>query len=108
MAALKTSFDAGTASAATPPPVAGAGSLPLAEAIVGSWRSGPIGVTFAADGTMTTDLPGGHGQAGRWSVDGDGHLHAQFTGRDLAGQAWVAGDTLTIQEDGQGRQFQRA
>ena len=108
MAALETTFDAGTTSAVTPPPAGGAGSLPLAQAIVGSWRSGPIGVTFAADGTMTTNLPGGRDQAGQWSVDGDGHLHAQFMGRDLAGEAWVAGDTLTIQEDGQGRQFQRA
>ena len=106
MAALGQSFQAGTSAAATPPPAA-AGAPPLAEAIVGSWRSGPIGVTFAADGSMTTKLPGGHDQAGRWSVDGDGHLHAQLMGRDMAGKAWVAGDTLTIQEDGQGRQFQR-
>jgi hypothetical protein len=108
MAALKTSFDVGNVTAATPPPAGGAGSPPLAQAIVGSWRTGPIGVTFAADGTMTTSLPGGHNQAGRWSVDADGQLHAQFAGRDLAGAAWVAGDVLTIQEDGQGRQFQRA
>jgi hypothetical protein len=107
LAALKTSFEAGTTTAAAPPP-APAGGPQLAESIVGSWRSGPIGVTFAAGGTMTTDLPGGHGQAGQWSVDGNGHLHAQLMGRDMVGVAWVAGDTLTIQEDGQGRQFQRA
>ncbi|HLY14736.1 MAG TPA: hypothetical protein VKR24_10320, partial [Candidatus Limnocylindrales bacterium] len=64
MAALGQSFQAGTTAAATPPPAA-AGAPPLAEAIVGSWRSGPIGVTFAADGSMTTKLPGGHDQAGR-------------------------------------------
>jgi hypothetical protein len=107
MAALKTSLEAGTTTAAAPP-VAAAGQPPLALAIVGSWRSGPIGVSFAADGSMTTNLPGGHAQAGRWSVDANGQLHAQFMGRDLAGEAWVTGDTLTIQEDGQGRQFQRA
>jgi hypothetical protein len=108
MAALKTSFEAGVTGAAAPPAASTRDPRPLAESIVGSWRSGPIGVTFAAGGTMTTDLPGGHGQAGQWSVDGSGQLHAQFMGRDMVGEAWVAGDTLTIQEDGQGRQFQRA
>jgi hypothetical protein len=108
MAAIESSFKAGVTAGATPPPADGRDSRPLAESIVGSWRSGPIGVTFAAGGMMTTDLPGGHGQAGQWSVDGSGHLHAQFMGRDMVGEAWVAGDTLTIQEEGQGRQFQRA
>ena len=57
---------------------------------------------------MTTDLPGGHGQPGRWSVDASGELHAQFAGRDMAGEAWVSGSTLTITVDGEARQFQRA
>ncbi len=108
MAALDSSMNAGVTAGATAPPADGRDPRPLAESIVGSWRSGPIGVTFAAGGTMTTALPGGHGQAGRWSVDGNGHLHAQFMGRDMVGEASVAGDTLTIQEDGQGRRFQRA
>lgn len=107
MAALKTSFEAGGAAAAAPPPAATLDPRPLAEAIVGTWQAGPIGVTFVADGTMTTHLPGGHDQAGRWSVDAGGQLHAQLGGRDQVGQAWVAADKLTISEDGQGRLFQR-
>jgi hypothetical protein len=106
MAALRTSLDTGTG-AATPPPGT-RDPRPLAEAIVGAWRAGPISVTFAADGTMTTDLPGGHGQPGRWTVDAAGELHAQFAGRDMAGEAWVSGTTLTIKADGEAREFQRS
>ena len=107
MAAMKSSIEAGSKAAAVQPPAGALDPRPLAEAIVGTWQTGPIGVTFLADGTMTTQLPGGHSQAGHWSVNADGELHAQFAGRDQAGKAWVAGDTLTLSEDGQGRQFQR-
>jgi hypothetical protein len=107
MAALKSSIEAGSKAAAVEPPASALDPRPLAEAIVGTWQAGPIGVTFLADGTMTTHLPGGHSQPGRWSVTADGELHAQFAGRDQAGKAWVAGDTLTLSEDGQGRQLQR-
>jgi hypothetical protein len=106
MAALKTSFEAGTGAAAPPPDARD--QRPLAEAIVGAWRAGPIAVTFAADGTMTTDLPGGHGQPGRWSVDASGELHAQFAGRDMSGEAWVSGTTLTIKAEGEAREFQQS
>ncbi|HEY2887451.1 MAG TPA: hypothetical protein VGJ17_02465 [Candidatus Limnocylindrales bacterium] len=108
MAALKTSFEAGVTGAAAAPPAGGRDARPLAETIIGSWRAGPIAVSFAADGTMTTDLPGGHGQPGRWSVDAGGELHAQFAGRNMASEAWVSGSTLTITVDGEARQFQRA
>ena len=106
MAALETSFQAGTGAVAPAPETRD--PRPLVEAIIGSWRAGPISVSFAADGSMTTDLPGGHGQPGRWSVDAAGELHAQFAGRDMAGEAWVSGSTLTIKADGEARQFQRA
>jgi len=107
MASLQSSLEAGAKAAAVPPPPGALDPRPLAEAIVGTWQTGPIGVTFNTDGTMTTHLPGGHSQAGRWSVDAGGQLHAQFAGRDQSGTAWVAGDTLTLSEDGEGRQFQR-
>ena len=107
MASLRSSMEADSKAAAVPPPAGALDPRPLAEAIVGTWQTGPVGVTFNADGTMTTHLPGGHSQAGRWSVGADGQLHAQFAGRDQSGKAWVAGDTLTLSEDGEGRQFQR-
>jgi hypothetical protein len=108
MATLKKSIDQAAAVAAIAPPAGELDPRPLAEAIVGTWQTGPISVTFAADGTMTTTLPAGQGQPGHWSVDSGGQLHAQFGGRDQVGEAWVAGDTLTIKEGGEGRQFQRA
>jgi hypothetical protein len=108
MATLKKSIDQAAAVAAIPPPAWELDPRPLAEAIVGTWQTGPISVTFAAGGTMTTTLPAGQGQPGHWSVDSGGQLHAQFGGRDQVGEAWVAGDTLTIKEGGEGRQFQRA
>lgn len=106
MATLKKSID--QAAAAIAPPAGELDPRPLAEAIVGTWQTGPISVTFAAGGTMTTTLPTGQGQPGHWSVDSGGQLHAQFGGHDQVGEAWVAGDTLTIKEGGEGRQFQRA
>jgi hypothetical protein len=108
MATLKKSIDQAAAVAAIAPPAGELDPRPLAEAIVGTWQTGPISVTFAADGTMTTTLPTGQGQPGHWSVDSGGQLHAQFGGRDQVGEAWVAGDTLTIEEGGEVRQFQRA
>jgi hypothetical protein len=108
MATLKKSFDQAAAAAAIAPPARELDPRPLAEAIVGTWQTGPISFTFAADGTMTTTLPTGQGQPGHWSVDSGRQLHAQFGGRDQVGEAWVAGDTLTIKQGGEGRQFQRA
>jgi hypothetical protein len=108
MAELKASMEQGLVPAATPPDPAARDPRPLAEAIVGTWRAGPIGLTFGSDGSLTTAMPAGHDLAGRWSVDRGGQLHAQIAGRDLTGEAWVAGDTLTIKEGSEGRQFQRA
>jgi hypothetical protein len=108
MAELKASMEQGLTAAAAPPDPSTQDPRPLAEAIVGSWRAGPIGLTFGSDGSLTTAMPAGHDLAGRWSVDSGGQLHAQIAGRDLVGQAWVAGNTLTIKEGNEGRQFQRA
>jgi hypothetical protein len=107
MAVLRKGFQAGVVPGTVEAPADEHDQPPLAGAILGTWRAGPISVTFAADGTMTTDLPGGRGQPGRWSIDASGELHAQFAGRDTAGEAWVSGTTLTIKADGEARQFQR-
>jgi len=107
MAELRKGFQEGVVPATVEPSAEQANEPPLAEAIVGAWRAGPISVTFAADGTMSTVLPGGRDQPGHWSVDASGELHAQIAGRDMAGEAWVSGTTLTIKADGEARQFQR-
>jgi hypothetical protein len=107
MAVLRKSFQEGVVPGTVEAPADQHDQPPLAGAIVGTWRAGPISMTFAADGTMTTDLPGGRGQPGHWSIDASGELHAQFAGRDMAGEAWVSGTTLTIKADGEAREFQR-
>ncbi len=78
----------------------------LAQAIVGSWRSGVLSVTFLPDGTAHGGMPGME-QTGRWSIDAAGHLHAQLMGRDQSGEAWISGDTLTISVGGEGLAFRR-
>ncbi len=108
LAEVKAELDEGRTTSPEPPSSGSTDPRPLAEAIVGTWRMGPIAVTFAPDGTMSTNLPGGANQAGRWSVDPSGQLHAQVAGRDQVGQAWVAGDTLTIRDGDEGLQLRRA
>jgi hypothetical protein len=67
-----------------------------------------MSLSFLADGTMVATLPGGRQQRGRWSIGADGQLHASGNGRDRATDAWVAGDVLTISENGQGMAYRRA
>jgi hypothetical protein len=107
MMALGNAVKAERAAAAVPPPVEQRDPRPLAEAIIGSWRAGPMAVSFAADGTMQLTTFGGRTQQGRWSVDGDGRLHADALGHDEAGDAWVAGDRLTVAVAGMGMSFAR-
>lgn len=95
-------------SATTPPPADQRDPRPLAQAILGSWQMGPISMTFLPDGTMVATLPGGREKDGRWSVSSDGRLHASATGRDQAAEAWVAGDLLTISENGEAMAYRRA
>jgi hypothetical protein len=111
MAVLKKSYeqdDASTAVPAAPGTSAQTGQPPLAEAIVGKWRSGPIEITVDSDGTLSTVLPGGQAMTGRWSVDSSGLLHADVAGQDIAGQAWIEGSTLTVKDGAEGRVFHRA
>lgn len=94
--------------AATPPPPDQRDPRPLADAILGTWQTGPMAMTFVADGTMVVALPGGRQERGRWSIGSDGRLHANTAGRDSSTDAWVAGDVLTIAENGQGMAYRRA
>jgi hypothetical protein len=66
-----------------------------------------MSTTFLPDGTVVMTLPGGRHHEGRWSIGEDGRLHSNSTGRDTATDAWVAGDTLTISENGQGMSYRR-
>jgi hypothetical protein len=106
--AIGNAMRAERSAAATLPPVGERDPRPLAEAILGTWQTGPISMTFMPDGTLVMALPGGRQRQGRWSVGSDGRLHANATGRDQATDAWVAGNVLTISENGQGMAYQRA
>jgi hypothetical protein len=81
---------------------------PLAQAIVGTWTSALMTVTFEADGAVTATLLGGMQRRGRWSVDGGGRLIADVTGQREAADAWVAGGELTIAAEGTALKFTRS
>ncbi len=93
---------------ATPPSAGERDPRPLAEAVLGSWKWAAAQVTFAGDGTASLTLPGGRSMQGRWSVSGEGRLHVTGAGEDITGDAWVAGDTLTVVQDGRAMAFHRA
>jgi len=107
IAAMGSQFKAQAQQAAVPPPPDQRDTRPLAEAIIGSWSSPFISVAFAADGTVTSTMPNGRQMAGKWSIDAQGHLHAGIAGNDNVGEAWVAGNTLTVSEGGMGLSFER-
>jgi hypothetical protein len=92
---------------ATPPSADQRDARPLAEAIVGTWHGAAMKVAFSADGTATAAMANGMTQAGRWSVGGDGKLHLDGLGQDMATDAWVAGDTLTVAMDATPMSFRR-
>jgi hypothetical protein len=108
MAAMAAQFKTQMQQAAVQPPVDQRDTRPLSEALVGTWSSAFTTVTFAADGTATTTALNGRQTTGRWSVDAQGQLHAGVAGKDNVGQAWIAGTTLTISEDGMGLTFERS
>jgi hypothetical protein len=93
---------------AVPPSAAERDPRPLAEAILGHWRSGSISLDFRADGTLQAILPSRQEHRGRWRLDPAGRLHADVTGAEQAGDAWIVGDTLTIVADGDPVIFRRA
>lgn len=91
-----------------PPPASERDPRPLAEAIVGKWTNGMVTITFSADGTAALGLPGGTERQANWSVDSQGRLVANMMGEQQAGEAWVAGDHLSIKLGGEGIVLTRA
>ena len=94
---------------ATPPAAADRDPRPLAQAILGTWQMGPMAVTFMPDGTMLATAMGSIKRQGRWSVGPDGKLQADVAGSGTRGaaDAWIAGDTLTISQEGGAAAFHR-
>lgn len=88
--AMLGSADVAAAAEAPPDP------RPLAEAILGTWRSPMLRVTFAPDGTARATLANGTQLAGRWSVGADRRLVVSGMGGAEATDARVAADTLTL------------
>jgi len=80
---------------------------PLEQAIVGTWRSPILTVTFDADGSVSATMISGMQRRGRWSVDRRGRLVSDVMGREDATEAWVVGDELTITADGTALKFSR-
>jgi hypothetical protein len=91
-------------SSIAPPPAEARDPRPLAEAILGTWKTGFMKVTFTADGRATLRTLG-PSRDGHWSVDSAGRLHADITGKQVAAEAWVTGDQLTIVFEGEGLTF---
>ncbi|HEY6469937.1 MAG TPA: hypothetical protein VI434_09220 [Candidatus Dormibacteraeota bacterium] len=108
MAAMASQLKAQMQQNAVQPPPDQRDARPLAEAIVGTWTSAFMTVSFAPDGTATSTAPNGRQTTGRWSVDAQGQLHAGLAGKDNVGQAWISGTTLTISEEGMGITFERS
>jgi hypothetical protein len=107
MAAMATQVRSQMQAAAVPPPPDQLDTRPLAEAIIGTWSSPMMTVSFAPDGTATQTMMNGHQNSGRWSVDAQGQLHAGLVGHDDTAAAWIAGDTLTISMGKMALAFQR-
>ncbi len=107
MAAMGHQFQARMAQAAVPPPAEQRDPRPLAEAILGSWKSAFMTLTFAPDGTATSTTSAGRQTSGRWSVDAQGQLHAGVGGQDNVGEAWIVGNTLTVSTGTMGLTFER-
>jgi hypothetical protein len=108
IAGLKASMEQALAqpvNAAAPGPD---GAQSMAEAIIGTWQAGPVRATFAAGGSLTMTLPGGHQQTGTWSVDATGVLHAQLGGQSEMGEARISGDTLVVRDGNETIALKRA
>ncbi len=86
---------------AAPPPAEQRDVRPLAEAVLGSWTTGLLTLTFEAGGVVSGALPGGRKAIGHWHVSEDGKLHSDIMGDDESAEAWVAGDKLTVSRPGE-------
>jgi hypothetical protein len=96
MAGTAHAMEAAISHDAVPPPESSRDQRPLGEAIQGTWSNGPIKAVFSEDGTFRITILGANEQSGRWSVDGNGKLVANFAGRARATDAWITGDQLTV------------
>jgi hypothetical protein len=75
--------------------------------LYGSWTNPLMTLTFARDGEATMTVLGGQPRAGRWSIDADGHLVTDATGRLEPVDAWLEKDQLNITVDGRTMGFTR-
>jgi hypothetical protein len=108
MASMVTKFTSQVEGAPVPPRADQLDQRPLTEAIIGTWSSPLMTVSFAPDGTATQTIAmTGKQTSGRWSVDAQGQLHAGLGGQDESANAWISGDTLTISMGGMSLAFQR-
>jgi hypothetical protein len=80
----------------------------LADALVGTWSSPFITVTFGADGAVTARMAAAGDQTGRWSVSADGRLHADVMGGSVAAEAYIAEGWLTLGIDAEWFRLQRS
>lgn len=108
IASMETSLRAQMTDATTSPIHKERDPRPLREAILGTWSSPLMKVTFAADGTVTATPPFGPQRRGHWSVDATGRLHSDITGHQQSTEAWVAADRLTISAQGTDLSFTRS
>jgi hypothetical protein len=89
------------------PDIGTAGGRPLAEAIIGTWHSPVMNVTFFANGTGAAKMADGMALAGRWSIAGDGKLRLGGMGREMETDASVVGDVLSVVMERSRLNFQR-
>jgi hypothetical protein len=106
IASVGEAMEAAFTHSAAPPPPDARDPRPLREAIVGTWTSPLMKVTFSARGGVTMHMLGGE-RAGHWSVDAGGRLRSDITGREETADAWIAGNQLTIAAEGDGLTFTR-
>jgi hypothetical protein len=107
IASIADALDDSVKDSTTAPPPAARDPRPLETAIVGTWKSVLMTVTFSADGRVTTQMLDGK-REGHWSVDDAGRLRADITGRPETADAWIVQNELTIAVDGAGLTFTRA
>lgn len=108
MAAFGNALKAQVEGSSAGPPTGERDPRPLAEAIVGTWHNPMITLVFGGDGSLNIVTLGGRSRLGHWSVDGDGKLVSDAAGGREAGDAWVAGNELTISMGGQAMKLEKA
>jgi len=77
-------------------------------ALVGRWAHPLVTVTLASNGTATVTTIAGTSRTGHWSVDAQGRLLTDATGKMEVTDAALDDDRLTIQLEGQRLTFTRA